>query len=201
MGRAEGCTRPRGGGVGWWPKPHRADPNRQRNQTTASHRRSRIGGIRVLPMSFSAQGLDDRQSRCIWPRARSAERPAGASQETAFRAVETGPEIARVGLSCTVSPAAETVRLALSHGLQKGIRDHLARPRFSGLLGGAERDRTADLRSAIAALSHLSYSPVPRCRPSRLGRAWPVNSVKSRLRRRACRSREGAGRRGHRIRA
>ena len=35
--------------------------------------------------------------------------------------------------------------------------------------GGAERDRTADLRSAIAALSHLSYSPVPRCRPSRLG--------------------------------
>ncbi len=27
-------------------------------------------------------------------------------------------------------------------------------------IGGAERDRTADLRSAIAALSHLSYSPV-----------------------------------------
>jgi hypothetical protein len=27
--------------------------------------------------------------------------------------------------------------------------------------GGAERDRTADLRSAIAALSQLSYGPVP----------------------------------------
>jgi hypothetical protein len=31
----------------------------------------------------------------------------------------------------------------------------------SHLNGGAERDRTADLRSAIAALSQLSYGPVP----------------------------------------
>ena len=33
---------------------------------------------------------------------------------------------------------------------------------FHGLAGGAEGIRTPDLCSAIAALSHLSYSPEPR---------------------------------------
>jgi hypothetical protein len=34
---------------------------------------------------------------------------------------------------------------------------------FKRLHGGAEGDRTPDLCSAIAALSHLSYSPQTRC--------------------------------------
>ena len=32
-----------------------------------------------------------------------------------------------------------------------------------GVVGGAERDRTADLCSAIAALSQLSYGPSEEC--------------------------------------
>ena len=38
--------------------------------------------------------------------------------------------------------------------------DHPDRAGGAKVLGGAEGNRTPDLRSAIAALSHLSYSPV-----------------------------------------
>ncbi len=36
---------------------------------------------------------------------------------------------------------------------------------YEELNGGAEGDRTPDLRNAIATLSQLSYGPEPSCRP------------------------------------
>src|SRR3546814_20805985 len=42
-----------------------------------------------------------------------------------------------------------------------------------GKPGGAEGNRTPDLCSAIAALSHLSYGPVPGGAPYK-ERAWPM---------------------------
>jgi hypothetical protein len=41
---------------------------------------------------------------------------------------------------------------------------------YKGEIGGAKRDRTADLLNAIQALSQLSYSPVSA--PSREDDAW-----------------------------
>ena len=77
-----------------------------------------------------------------------------------MRPVETGGRTAG-------DPAPETrVRrgwnrmLELSDCKFDSFHDHPDPAFFTRTLGGAEGIRTPDLRSAIAALSHLSYSPV-----------------------------------------
>src|SRR4051812_38453388 len=74
------------------------------------------------------------------------------------------------------SSSAPVVQGTISHPLRAGKfaglimkQDRGVRRRRAGLrvekAGGAEGNRTPDLCSAIAALSHLSYSPAPIRRP------------------------------------
>ena len=95
------------------------------------------------------------------------------------------PGIASRGQRELYSPAARVPAVVhrFAQGLLESTRSHLRRPSGSSVIalaettsisdqetavscarggGGAEGNRTPDLCSAIAALSHLSYSPAPR---------------------------------------
>jgi hypothetical protein len=73
-----------------------------------------------------------------------------------------------VAMPSSVQPSAETLaRLQHAYALREELDPAWAtRPLrhvdLRGLPGGAEGNRTPDLCSAIAALSHLSYGPVAR---------------------------------------
>ena len=108
--------------------------------------------------------------------------------------------MARVPISTGSIPRPTLKTLLIVYGGAALTEDRITTDLLGENGGGAERDRTADLRSAIAALSHLSYSPVPGCGPFRRAHAGLSIPEILLLCVRVTRAR-GAGPRGHRSRA